>query len=172
MTRREIEYAIDEQAKESSLDLGMVRDDLGLLPSQKRFATIVTGVRRCGKSTLLRQWAHGLKVNVVSVLFDDLRLMNFSSQDFVLLGKILSDRKAEAVVLDEVQDIDGWELFVNGLLNQGLLVFVTGSNAKMLSRELGTKLTGRHLDFHLDPFSYPEFLRFKNLLNTPESFMD
>ena len=172
MTRREIEYAIDEQAKESSLDLGMVRDDLGLLPSQKRFATIVTGVRRCGKSTLLRQWAHGLKVNVVSVLFDDLRLMNFSSQDFVLLGKILSDRKAEAVVLDEVQDIGGWELFVNGLLNQGLLVFVTGSNAKMMSRELGTKLTGRHLDFHLDPFSYPEFLRFRNLLNTPESFMD
>ena len=172
MTRAEIEYAIDEQAKESSLDLGMVRDDLAALPSQKRFATIVTGVRRCGKSTLLRQWVHGLKVKVVSVLFDDLRLMNFSSQDFLLLGKILSDRKAEAVVLDEVQDIDGWELFVNGLLNQGLLVFVTGSSAKMLSRELGTKLTGRHLDFHLDPFSYSEFLRFKNLPNTPESFMD
>ena len=123
MTRREIEYAIDEQAKESSLDLGMARDDLVSLPSQKRFATIVTGVRRCGKSTLLRQWAHGLKVKVVSVLFDDLRLMNFSSQDFILLGKILSDRKVEAVVLDEVQDIDGWELFVNGLLNQGLFVF-------------------------------------------------
>ena len=172
MTLSEIEYAIDEQAKEASLDLGMPRDDLAGLPSQKHFATIVTGVRRSGKSTLLRQWVHSLKVKVVSVLFDDLRLMNFSSQDFVLLGKILSKRKAEAVVLDEVQDIDGWELFVNGLLNQGVQVFVTGSNAKMLSRELGTKLTGRHLDFHLDPFSYLEFLRFKNLPNTPDSFLD
>lgn len=172
MTRTEIEYAIDEQAKESLLELGMPRDDLNALPFQKHFATIVTGVRRSGKSTLLRQWAHGLKVKVVSVLFDDLRLMNFSSQDFLILGKILLERKAEAVVLDEIQDIDGWELFVNGLLNQGLQVFVTGSNAKMLSRELGTKLTGRHLDFHLNPFSYSEFLRFKNLPNTAASFMD
>ncbi|MBO5647552.1 MAG: ATP-binding protein, partial [Kiritimatiellae bacterium] len=172
MTRTEIEYAIDEQAKESLLELGMPRDDLKALPFQKHFATIVTGVRRSGKSTLLRQWTHGLKVKVVSVLFDDLRLMNFSSQDFLILGKILLERKAEAVVLDEIQDIDGWELFVNGLLNQGLQVFVTGSNAKMLSRELGTKLTGRHLDFHLNPFSYSEFLRFKNFPNTAASFMD
>jgi predicted AAA+ superfamily ATPase len=150
----------------------MMRDALCKLPSQRKFATIVTGVRRCGKSTLLRQWAHNLRVNVVSVLFDDLRLMNFTTQDFILLGKILAERKAEAVVLDEIQEIEGWEAFVSGLLNQGYSVFVTGSNAKMLSRELGTKLTGRHLDFHLEPFSYPEFLRFKKQDNTPESLLD
>ena len=103
MTKTEIAYAIDEQAKESLLGLGMMRDALCKLPSQRKFATIVTGVRRCGKSTLLRQWAHNLRVNVVSVLFDDLRLMNFTTQDFVLLGKILAERKAEAVVLDEIQ---------------------------------------------------------------------
>ncbi len=170
MTKSEIEYAIDDQARESALDLGMTRDALTTLPSQRRFATIVSGVRRCGKSTLLRQWTKKSGLEVLSVLFDDLRLMNFSSQDFVLLGKIIRERKVQAVVLDEIQDIEGWELFVNGLLNQGYAVFVTGSNAKMLSRELGTKLTGRHLDLHLNPFSYPEFLRFKNIVNNADSF--
>ena len=172
MTKSEISFAIDEQARESAHETGMTRDALEELPLQKRFATIVTGVRRCGKSTLLRQWAQTSNRRVVSVLFDDLRLMNFAAQDFVLLGKIVSERKSNAVILDEVQDIEGWELFVNGLLNQGFSVLVTGSNAKMLSRELGTKLTGRHLNLHLDPFSYPEFIRFRNQKSSPAAFMD
>ena len=163
MTKSEIESAIDEQAAETGLDLGMKRDAFHDLPCEKKFATIVTGVRRCGKSTLLGQWARDSGMRVTSVLFDDLRLMNFSSSDFVLLGKIISERNSQAVALDEIQDISGWERFVNGLLNRGYAVFITGSNARMLSRELGTKLTGRHLDFHLQPFSYPEFVRFKGL---------
>lgn len=170
MTKNEIAYAIDEQARECVLEVGMERDCLDTLPSQRKFATIVTGVRRCGKSTLLRQLGRRCGHQVLSVLFDDLRMMNFSSQDFVLLGKIIKERRVKTVVLDEIQDIDGWELFVNGLLNQGYSVFVTGSNAKMLSRELGTKLTGRHLDFHLNPFSYSEFLRFKKLKRNADSF--
>ena len=169
MTRSEIEKAIDEQAEEIARDLGMKRDAFRELPCERKFATIVTGVRRCGKSTLLGQWVHASGKTAVSIIFDDLRLMNFSSGDFVLLGKIISDRKPKSIALDEIQDIDGWEFFVNGLLKQGYSVFVTGSNAKMLSRELGTKLTGRHLDFHLQPFSYPEFLRFKGLGNTSAS---
>ncbi|MBQ3290638.1 MAG: ATP-binding protein [Kiritimatiellae bacterium] len=169
MTKSEIEAAIDEQAAEIGLDLGMKRDAFHDLPCEKKFATIVTGVRRCGKSTLLGQWAHSSGLRVVSVLFDDLRLMNFTPSDFVLLGKIISERKPQAIALDEIQDIDGWELFVNGLLNRGYAVFVTGSNAKMLSRELGTKLTGRHLDLQLQPFSYSEFIRFKGLERKGES---
>ena len=163
MTKSEIETAIDEQAAEAGLDLGMRRDAFHDLPFEKKFATILTGVRRCGKSTLLAQWAHDSGMRVLSVLFDDLRLMNFSSPDFALLGKIISERKPQAVALDEIQDIEGWELFVNGLLNRGYAVFVTGSNAKMLSRELGTKLTGRHLDLQLQPFSFSEFCRFRGL---------
>ena len=162
MTKSEIEAAIDEQAAEAVLELGMRRDAFHDLPCVKKFATIVTGVRRCGKSTLLGQWAHNSGMRVVSVLFDDLRLMNFTPSDFTLLGKIISEREPQAVALDEIQDIDGWELFVNGLLNHGYAIFVTGSNARMLSRELGTKLTGRHLDLHLQPFSYSEFVRFKS----------
>ena len=169
MLKSEIAEVLDLQAQELGTNLGLLRDALPTLPAVKHFATIVSGVRRCGKSTLLQQWASISGKKIVCVLFDDLRLMSFTAQDFVLLGKIIGERNAEAVILDEVQDIEGWELFVNGLLLQGLQVFVTGSNAKMLSRELGTKLTGRHLDVHLNPFSFSEFVRYKQLEKTAAS---
>ncbi len=64
---------------------------------------------------------------------------------------------------DEIQNIDGWERFVRRLHDEKKKVFVTGSNASMLSRELGTRLTGRYLEINLYPFSFLEFLKFKNL---------
>ena len=152
--------AIDEQAAERKRRLGMPRDVLPQLPSVRNFATVVTGVRRSGKSTLLDQWTSENGGNVVSVHFDDLRLASFSSNDFLLLYEIAKERKVHTLVLDEVQDIVGWEKFVVGCLDRKLRVMVTGSNAKLLSREFGTKLTGRHLNIELFPFSYPEFLRF------------
>lgn len=152
--------AIDEQAAERKRRLGMPRDVLPQLPSVRNFATVVTGVRRSGKSTLLDQWTSENGGNVVSVHFDDLRLASFSSNDFLLLYEIVKERKVDTLVLDEVQDIVGWEKFVVGCLDRKLRVMVTGSNAKLLSREFGTKLTGRHLNIELFPFSYPEFLRF------------
>lgn len=152
--------AIDEQAAERRRRLGMPRDVLPQLPSVRNFATVVTGVRRSGKSTLLDQWTSENGGNVVSVHFDDLRLASFSSNDFLLLYEIAKERKVDTLVLDEVQDIVGWEKFVVGCLDRKLRVMVTGSNAKLLSREFGTKLTGRHLNIELFPFSYPEFLRF------------
>ena len=172
MLKEEIEAAIRAQDKESSALSGMPREALADLPIERNFATVVTGVRRCGKSTLLVQWARRSKLRVVRVLFDDLRLMDFTSDDFTLLGKILVERRAQAVVLDEVQDIRGWERFVAGLLPTGMTVLVTGSNAKMLSAELGTKLTGRHLDLRLDPFSYSEFLRFVRRRPSQSAFDD
>ena len=161
MLKQEIEAAIRAQAEEADALTGVLREALPDLPVERNFATIVTGVRRCGKSTLLVQWAKQTRLRVVRVLFDDLRLMDFTADDFALLGKILIEHKAQAVVLDEVQDIPGWERFVAGLLPKGIVVLVTGSNAKMLSAELGTKLTGRHLDLRLDTFSFSEFLRFR-----------
>ena len=152
--------AIDEQAAERKRRLGMPRDVLPQLPSVRNFATVVTGVRRSGKSTLLDQWTSENGGNVVSVHFDDLRLASFSSNDFLLLYEIAKERKVDTLVLDEVQDIVGWEKLVVGCLDRKLRVMVTGSNAKLLSREFGTKLTGRHLNIELFPFSYPEFLRF------------
>ena len=152
--------AIDEQASERKRRLGMPRDVLPQLPYVRNYATVVTGVRRSGKSTLLDQWTSKNAGNVVSVHFDDLRLASFSPDDFLLLYEIAKERKAKILVLDEVQDIMGWEKFVVGCLDRKLRVMVTGSNAKLLSREFGTKLTGRHLNAELFPFSYPEFLRF------------
>ncbi len=152
--------AIDEQAAERKRRLGMPRDALPQLPAVRNFATVVTGVRRSGKSTLLDQWTSKNGGKVVSVHFDDLRLAAFAPDDFLLLYEIARERRADTLVLDEVQDIAGWEKFVVGCLDRKLRVMVTGSNAKMLSREFGTKLTGRHLNIELFPFSYPEFLRF------------
>ncbi len=152
--------AIDEQAAERKRRLGMPRDALPQLPSVRNFATVVTGVRRAGKSTLLDQWTSRNGRRSVSVHFDDLRLASFSPDDFLLLYEIVKERKADTLVLDEVQDVAGWERFVVGCLDRKLRVMVTGSNAKLLSREFGTKLTGRHLNVELFPFSYSEFLRF------------
>lgn len=163
MTKTEIAEAIDAQMKERVVGVTLRRDALGILPVERGFATIVTGVRRCGKSTLLEQWMSESKDRCVRVLFDDLRFMNFSMEDFVLLGKVIAERKAKAVVLDEIQDIAGWERFVDGLLVQGYRVFVTGSNARLMSAELGTKLSGRHLDLRLSPFSFSEFRRFTRM---------
>jgi len=169
MLKDEIIVAIDAQREESAVAQSLPRHALDRLPREDGFATVVTGVRRCGKSTLLEQWAEKSKKRVVRVLFDDLRLMDFTSDDFVLLGKIISERSAEVVILDEVQDVDGWERFVAGLLSRHLAVFVTGSNAKMLSVELGTKLTGRHLDLRLTPFTYPEYLAYTNRRESADS---
>ena len=170
MFKEDIRNAIFAQSASAAVDLGLKRQALVNLPHEAGFATVVTGVRRCGKSTLLRQWAHDSTKKVVSVLFDDLRLLDFSPSDFILLGKILEEEKAEAVILDEIQDVNGWERFVAGLLLRAIPVFVTGSNAKMLSRELGTKLTGRHLDLSLTPFSFTEYLAFRKRRPSAASF--
>lgn len=106
--------AIDEQAIERAKRLGMERDALPNLPVVEKFATIVTGVRRSGKSTLLDQWTHKRSAKTLSVHFDDLRLSSFSSDDFLLLYEVAKNRQSDAVILDEVQDVDGWERFVAG----------------------------------------------------------
>ena len=160
MKRTELAAAIDAQAIERKKRLGMPRMVLPDVPSERKFATVVTGVRRCGKSTLLDQWVAQHQESTVAVHFDDLRLTSFGTGDFLVLDEIVRARGCNVVVLDEVQDVPQWERYVTGCLDLGRRVLVTGSNAKMLSREFGTKLTGRHLDLELFPFSFQEFLRF------------
>jgi len=76
---------------------------------------------------------------------------------------VIKKSKTETLFFDEIQVIDGWELYVRQKLDEGFRIVLTGSNASMLSRELGTKLTGRHISKELFPFSYREFLGFKGL---------
>ena len=158
----DIRLVVDEQAAARKGRLGQIRDALVNLPVVDRFATIVTGVRRAGKSTLLNQWAEDFGGRVVSIHFDDLRLATFTTSDFLFLDEVVRERQAEAVILDEIQNVPEWERYVTSALDRGRKVLVTGSNAQMLSRELGTRLTGRHLNLELFPFSYGEFIRYAN----------
>ena len=125
---------------------------------------VISGVRRSGKSTLMRQFA-ALYPDFLYINFDDDRLMDFSVADFSTLmlvyGKISPDIKV--IFIDEIQNVTGWERFVRRIHDDGYKIFLTGSNAKLLSAELGTHLTGRYAKVELFPFSFREMLRFKGI---------
>jgi len=126
---------------------------------------VISGVRRCGKSTLLQQIRKQREEKDYYLNFDDDRLVNFSMNDFQTLYELFIELFGEqkTFYFDEIQNIFGWERFVRRLHDHGNKVFVTGSNATMLSRELGSHLTGRFIRYELYPFSFPEFLKFKGV---------
>lgn len=136
------------------------------------FATIITGLRRCGKSTLMRQLMRQYPPKeIFFVDFDDIQLTGFDVDDFVRLHSIIEERKARFLFFDEIQLISHWEVFVHQLLREGYLVYVTGSNASMLSVELGTHLTGRHISSELFPFSYAEYLKYTKQTDNKDVFV-
>ena len=138
------------------------RDILPKVKVLQSFATIITGLRRCGKSTLMLQLMKSQLDEVLYLNFEDIRLVDFDKGDFVRLNQVISASGVKALYFDEIQQLDKWEIFVHQLLNQDYQVFITGSNASLLSKELGTHLTGRHLSNELLPFSFSEFLSFHN----------
>lgn len=129
-------------------------------------AFILTGIRRCGKSTILQQVFMQQQDESIFLNFEDPRLAGFDISDFNKLHEIALEMGCKAYFFDEIQNIDKWESFVRFKLDEGYKVFITGSNASMLSKELGTKLTGRHISKELFPFSYKEYLRFLGLEKT------
>ncbi len=130
---------------------------------------IVSGVRRCGKSVLIRQLFMESN-NALYINFEDPRLVGFELEDFTRLEVLMVEKGKSILLLDEVQIIPNWEIYARMANEKGTALFITGSNASMLSRELGTKLTGRYSQFELFPFSYLEFLEFLNLDQNLESF--
>ncbi|MFN3999346.1 ATP-binding protein [Algoriphagus sp.] len=139
------------------------------IPIQSNQILVVSGVRRCGKSILIRKSLPssepGLYLN-----FEDPRLVDFEAVDFPKLEQLRDAMGKTSILLDEVQSVAGWEIFARSLHEKGKKLYITGSNASMLSRELGTRLTGRYKQTELFPFSYNEFLLFKNLSPGEESF--
>ena len=125
---------------------------------------IITGLRRSGKSTLLRQIMHNNN-NFSYVNFEDERFIDFKAQNFERLNEVLIEIYGENSLyfFDEIQNIDKFETFVRRLQDQDKKIVLTGSNATMLSRELGTHLTGRYKSFSIYPFSFREFLNHKNI---------
>ena len=128
-------------------------------------AVIVSGLRRVGKSTLLAQIAHKLsRDSFYYINFEDDRFLGFQAEDandlYQMLVEIFGDRKT--FFIDEIQNIPGWEYFVRRFMDMGLKFYITGSNASLLSQELGTRLTGRYIPIELFPFSFTEYLKFRN----------
>ncbi len=126
---------------------------------------IITGIRRCGKSTLLRQIARSY-TTYGYFNFEDERLLDFTYKDFNVLLEAFLELHADLKVLffDEIQNIGGWEKFARRLFSEGYKLFITGSNAQLLSSEIATALTGRNLKLELFPFSFVEYLHYHHFL--------
>jgi len=154
-----------------SFELGTSRELLGSLPVLYSHALVVSGIRRCGKSVLLHQFIRNEIDEVFYFNFADIRLYEFSASDFVLLDEIIRGSGKKILFFDEIQIVKGWELFVRQKLDQSVRVIITGSNARMLSVELGTNLTGRHISKELFPFNYKEFCSFHFVQHNKESFI-
>lgn len=169
MNKDVLASALKEQDESfRSRSLGVKReilDHLGDLVVAPQIV-VISGLRRVGKSTLLAQIADKyLKDGYYFVNFEDERLLDFKVNDFDLLHETLISLFGEKKVFlfDEIQNVPEWERFVRRLHDQGYKFMVTGSNASLLSQELGTRLTGRYLRVELFPFSFREFLLFKNV---------
>ncbi|MCL2128784.1 MAG: ATP-binding protein [Treponema sp.] len=153
-------------------ELGLKRRLLPELPVLSSHALVISGIRRCGKSTLLRQYIKEQEKPYFYLNFDDIRLASFTNKDYLLLDKAIADSGAKLIFFDEIQSAGNWELYVRQKLDEGFQLAITGSNAALLSRELGTRLTGRHISKELFPFSYWEFYNFLGYEAGPESFME
>lgn len=162
-----IEYQKD---RVSQKDTGLKRELIPATKSLSSHALIISGVRRCGKSTLLLQLMKDMdKESLLFLNFDSPQLFDFSLNDFFRLDNIIRQKGVNTLFFDELQLVEGWEMYVRQKLDEGFRVIVTGSNASLLSKELGTRLTGRHITQELFPFSYTEFLMFRNLNNSADS---
>lgn len=142
-------------------DQGILRDlNFSKYHSTKQIV-VISGPRRAGKSTLLRQFAQSFP-EFYYITFDDERFIDFKVEDFQQLMIAFKQRyESHVIFIDEIQNIDNWERFVRRLYEEGFKIFITGSNANLLSSELATHLTGRYFKIELYPFSFKEFLKFK-----------
>jgi len=166
------DIVVTQKSGLSKHDLGLERLLITELPDIKSHALVVIGIRRCGKSTLLRQFVNKLKRPFFYLNFDDVRFASFTNNDFSLIDKALAESGANLIFIDEIQSVENWELYVRQKLDEGFQVVITGSNASLLSRELGSRLTGRHISKELFPFSYKEFCKFFKVKAGPDSLSE
>ena len=145
----------------------------------KPLIKVITGVRRCGKSSILLLLAKRLKEAGVSD--DRVIFINFEDLDYAELGTgrelyafikgKMGAGERHYVFLDEVQEVQGWEKAVNSLLSLGGAdIYITGSNSKLLSSELSTYIAGRYVEFQIKPLSFAEFLEFNGMPPVEEGF--
>lgn len=141
------------------------------LKLDRAYVLVITGVRRCGKSTLMHHLKGQQEETTALFNFEDPRVFNFEPTDFPKLQEVMGEN-TQCYFFDEIQNTEKWELFIRNLHDQGKKICITGSNASLLSRELATRLTGRNLQIELFPFSYREFLDFLKKENSFISFQE
>lgn len=159
-----VEQNVDFHKKEKTIE----REKLKEINNFKDLphVIIISGLRRAGKSTLLEQinkkFYDDSKYSYLN--FEDDKLLDFKVSDFSKLYEtfIQVDENQKVFFFDEIQNLDSWEIAIRKLYEKKIKFYITGSNALMLSKELGTKLTGRHIRLTLFPFSFKEFLKFKS----------
>lgn len=168
MDKRILETILADQAEELVLKQNLhfcKRQEEDLIDLNSPQAQVVIGVRRSGKSTLCYNALTRKGVKFAYINFDDERLIHLTAEDLndalEVLYKINGD--FNYLFIDEIQNIPEWYLFVNRLLRKQMHLIITGSNAKLLSGELATHLTGRHHSITLYPFSFAEYCEAKNI---------
>ena len=134
------------------------------------FVKVLTGIRRSGKSTIMKMIMEKLenerhipKENIISMRFDSMEYEDMTAkQMFEMIKAGLCDQGRTYLFLDEVQEISGWEKVVNSFLGEyDVDIYVTGSNSRMMSSEIATYLTGRYVSFQVYPLSFEEYLAFR-----------
>lgn len=171
--RNDLEEVMQAQQARITQDKSFPREALSSIETDHSpVAAIITGVRRCGKSTLVDQLMARYPDDALLLNFDVPRLYGFQMDDFRRLDAIIADKGCKHLFFDEIQVVDGWELYINQKLQEGYQVVITGSNASLLSRELGTHLTGRHVDSVLYPFSYTEYCGIQGVDPSVHTFND
>ena len=148
-----------EELEANDLTSFVSRYEEPLIKLDSKMAQVVIGVRRSGKSTICEKVLREKVGDFAYVNFDDERLVSLKTDELDTLLEALYRLNGDFkyLFLDEIQNIDGWQLFVNRLLRQKIHILITGSNSKLLSSELMTHLTGRHNRINLYPFSFSEY---------------
>lgn len=174
MEIRLIEEVILEQKEEFIQNLNndfCPRREEQLVDLDSKLAQVVLGIRRCGKSTLCFNVIKNSDKKFAYINFDDERFADLENNDF---NKILESLfkiygNFSNLFIDEIQNINSWHLFANRLLRQNIKLLITGSNAKLLSGELATHLTGRYMKIELYPFSFSEYCLYGNIDTSHET---
>lgn len=166
--KRTLEFILTDQQEEMQERAEEVlchRKEAVLVDLKSTQAQVVIGVRRSGKSTLCYQALQSADVKYAYADFDDERMSDIEAKQLndvlEILYKIYGD--FNYLFLDEIQNVKGWHLFVNRMLRKKMHVIITGSNAKLLSGELATHLSGRNKEIALYPFSFKEFCSMKQV---------
>jgi len=160
------EVALEKWQEYQDLDMGKPRQELAVIDPYRKLphTIVISGMRRAGKSTLLAQISGKYQAQGYYYFnFEDERLIDFKVTDFNALFEVLIELFGEQKIffLDEIQNVPQWEVFVRRMMDKKYKFFITGSNASLLSKELGSRLTGRSVVTELYPFSFKEFLAFK-----------